>query len=54
MSLEDPVLLAGTEPAVERHDFGVAQPKLEYSIGGISDFSLAGTEDEDVPFRFGE
>ncbi len=44
--LEDPVLLGGRQPGVQRQDVGLG-PALE-RVGGVADLPLAGEEDEDV------
>src|SRR6185437_12148277 len=44
--LEDPVLLSGAQPAVERQHVGVRAALQR--VGGVADLLLAGEEDEDV------
>ncbi len=45
---EDPVLLGGGEPTVERHDLRDRQPHPAQRVGRVTYLPLAGEEDEDV------
>ena len=46
---EDPVLLGGRQPGVERQDLGArGRLLLAQRVGGVADLALAGEEDQDV------
>ncbi len=48
---EDPVLLGGRQPSVERDDLGDGQLHPVEGVGRVADLALAGEEDEDVAAR---
>ena len=46
--LEDPLLLGGGQPGVERQHLGVGQVEGPQGVGGVADLALAGEEHEHV------
>ncbi len=52
-ALEDPVLLGGGQPGVQRQDLGGLQLQLRQCVRGVADLALAGEEDQDVARALG-
>ena len=50
MRLEDPLLLGGGQPRVQRQHLGVFEGAAQY-LGGVADLALAGEEHQHVARR---